>query len=147
MAISLLNSQYFCHKISANSVLSDMTEVTLGRFLFVIQTRSRALSLMQRSPGMDFEIPHTIWIVICQPELFQELKQTFLVAWQNVIKFLFWEYFSMALFPVCLPLRKPSLKHSNVKLIIQVRTLTVTLKYYAYCSLCQGNGVETEMRL
>ena len=49
----------------------------------------------------------------------------------------------MALFPVCLPLRKPSLKHSNVKLIIQVRTLTVTLKYYAHCSLC--NGVETEM--
>ena len=32
MAISLLNSQYFCHKISVNSVLSDMTEVTLGRF-------------------------------------------------------------------------------------------------------------------
>lgn len=43
MAISLLNSQYFCHKISVNSVLSDMTEVTLGRFFFVIQTRSRAI--------------------------------------------------------------------------------------------------------
>lgn len=67
MAISLLNSQYFYHKISVNSVLSDMTEVTLGRFFFCNsnQVKGNTCHSCKKAPEgiLKYPILFELWYV------------------------------------------------------------------------------------